>query len=106
MTRTATNPYAQKQRLFFAALSLLLILFASYVYFVSAAIVHVIVRKEVDREITALNSRIGDLEASYIEAHGRLDEEAISAFGFKPVRTAVYVRRAPTDLVLAARDES
>lgn len=100
MTKTNTTPYARQQRAFFGALSLLLILFAAYIYFISAAIVHVIVRKEVDREIAELNSKIGDLEAAYITAQSKIDEETIGRFGFAPAEDAVYVRRASTDLAL------
>ena len=100
MTRTNTTPYAQQQRIFFAALSLLLILFAAYIYFISAAIVHVIVRKEIDRELTELSSKVGDLEAAYIASQSKIDEETIGRFGFAPASDAVYVRRAATDLAL------
>jgi len=101
MTRAITTPYAREQRVFFAALSLLLILFGTYIYLVSASIVHVIVRKEIDREIAHLNSRIGDLESAYIAAHERLTEEAVAAHGFVAISEKVYVEKAPTNLVLA-----
>lgn len=107
MTRTNTTPYAHERRLFFAALSLLLILFSAYIYFVSASIVHVIVRKEVDREIAHVSSRIGELESAYIAAKQSITEENLTAYGFvSGEHEKIYVQKAPTNLVLVINDES
>lgn len=93
--------------MFFAALSLLLILFSAYVYFVSASIVHVIVRKEIDREAAYLSSRIGDLETAYIAAQQAIDNDTASARGFDFTQArAVYVRQIDTNPVLVLNDES
>ena len=106
MTRTNTTPYCTERRIFFAALSLLLILFGAYVYFVSASIVHVIARKEIDREIAQVNSRIGDLESAYIVAQQAITEDTISEYGFASVSASkVYIERAPTNLVLLTHNE-
>lgn len=106
MTRTNTKPYYKEQRLFFAALSVFLMLFGLYVYFISAAVVHVIARKEVDREIAHVHSRIGDLESAYIKAKQAIAPETIAQYGFV-VSSAqkIYVQKAPVNLVLATHDE-
>lgn len=102
MTRTNTTPYHTEQRVFFGALSLFFILFGLYVYFVSAAVVHVIARKEIDREIAHVNSRIGDLESAYITAKQSIAPETIGQYGFVASPSQkIYVQKAPGNLVLA-----
>ncbi|MBI4086475.1 hypothetical protein HY416_00630 [Candidatus Kaiserbacteria bacterium] len=104
MTQKLTTPYHQTQRLFFVALSIFLILFGLYVYFISASVVHVIARKEVDREITYLHSHISDLESSYIDAKQAIGEDTIGQYGFVPAPKKVYVVKAPDNLVLLTHE--
>lgn len=106
MRKTRTTVYGNERKLFYGALSLLLVVFATYIYFVSSAIVHVIVRKEVTQEIAQLSSHVSDLETAYIEAKHDLDEDAIATYGFAPIDERIFVKRAPTNLVLSLGDES
>ncbi len=108
MTRTiTTTPYYKERRLFFMELSLLIILFGLYMYFVSAAVVRVIARKEVDREIAQVNSRIGELESAYIIAKQAIALDTIGQYGFVALPTPkLYVQKAPTNLVLLTHNEN
>lgn len=107
MTRTNTTPHHKKQRLFFVALSLFLILFGLYIYFVSASVVQVIARKEIDRELAHINSRIGDLESTYITAKQAIAADTIAQYGFVALpKPKIYVQKAPTNLVLVTHDEN
>ncbi len=94
--------------MFFAALTLLLAMFGAYIYFVSASIVHVIARKEVDRDIAHLHSRIGELESAFIAANQAITEETVTAYGFvaDDGSEKVFVRKTPSNLVLVTHDES
>ena len=106
MTRTNTTPYHTKQRFFLGALSSFLILSGLYMYFVSASVVQVVARKEIEREIVQIDSHIGDLEASYISAKKAITNETISQYGFAPATAEkIYVQRTPSNLVLAWHDE-
>lgn len=104
-TYTKTTPYARKRTVFFALLAVLFILFGTYIYFVSASIVHVIVRKEVDQNMAQVSSQISDLESRYIEAKHAIDEERIAALGFVESPERVYIQKAPTNLVLVSQNE-
>lgn len=75
-----------------------------YVYFVSASVVHVIARKEVDREIAHVNSRISDLESTYINAKQAIAPGTISQYGFVVAPKEVYIVKAPENLVLLTHD--
>ena len=107
MTRTNTTPYHTEQRLFFSALSLLLLLFSLYIYFISVSVIHVVARKELEREIAQVHSRIGDLESAYITAKQAVAPTTIAQYGFlvAPSRK-IYVEKAPTNLVLATHDKN
>ena len=107
MTHTNTTPYRRERRFFFAALALFFILFGLYIYFVSASVVHVIARKEIDREIMQMNSHIGELESTYITAKQAITEDTIGQYGFVPAPTQkIYVQRTPVNLVLATHNEN
>ena len=105
MTRATTStPYYKERRLFFAASSLCLTLFGLYVYFISASVVHVITRKEVDGQIAQAQSRIGELESTYISAKQAIAPDMIAQYGFVAASPKVYVQKAPKNLVLATHD--
>ena len=106
MIQTHTTPYHQTQRLFYIVASLFLILFGLYVYFVSASVVHVIARKEVDKEIAQVNSHISDLESQYINAKQAIDPGSVRHYGFVAAPKKVYIVKAPRNLVLLTHDEN
>lgn len=107
MTKANTTPYHTERHLFFAALSFLFILFGLYVYFVSASVVHVVARKEIDREVAQVSSRIGDLESAYITAKQAIAPDSIEQYGFvTTLAPKIYVWKAPVNLVLVTHDEN
>ena len=108
MTRhtKTTSPYAREQKVVFFLLAVIFLLFCTYVYFVSASVVHVIVRKETDREIASVSSHISDLETRYIEAKEEFDAERIIAQGFtQESPEKIYIQKVPTSLVLVTQNE-
>lgn len=107
MTRHTTTPYCTERRVFFGALALLIALFGAYIYFVSASVVHVVVREETDKKISYVTSRIGDLESQYLAVQQAITEEDLAQYGFVDAPAEkVYVRKAPDNLVLVTHDES
>ena len=105
MTRKRTTPYCTERKLFFGALSLLLTVFASYVYFVSASIVHVVVRKEINHETTEMSSYVSELESTYISSKRSVDIVLAREYGFTDVTEKIYIDRTPASLVLSRNDE-
>lgn len=92
MNKARTRAHCYKdRRLFFSAVSLVLVLFAGYVYFVSAAVAHVVVRKEINQEITDMQTRISDLEAEYILAKDEVVEDMAYTRGFTKNEEKVFV---------------
>lgn len=106
MKRKDITVYSKERNLVFLAVSVLLTMFAAYIYFVSASVVHVIVRKEIDQEIVKANSRLSDLESSYIEAKDAVEVGLVDARGFAHTDERIFINRTPTSLVLTRNDES
>lgn len=106
MTHTRTTPYCIERNVFLITLTIFAVCFGLYVYFVSASVVHVIVHKEVDREIATLNSHISELETQYLAAKDAITREDAYARGFveQPAKV-VYVTKRPTGLVRVSNDE-
>ena len=63
-TRTNINTFVYNKELHtISSCVLLASLFAGYMYFLSATVVHVVIRKEVTSEIAHMNSEISKLES-------------------------------------------
>jgi uncharacterized small protein (DUF1192 family) len=103
MTKPAAIIY-QEQRILYVTTGFMLMLVFAYVYFMSATIMHVVVRKEMSTSIAQLNSEISRLEAQYIHAQHAVSADIASLQGFVPVTEKVFINRAPDTLVLGVRD--
>ncbi len=105
MIRKKAPTYHIERRLFYMGVSSLLVLMGAYMYFVSAAVAHVVVRKEVSQEITQTQTRISDLESQYIIAKDSVLEETALSKGFTKNEKKVFVTRTPASLVLSSNNE-
>lgn len=91
-TTTRTHCYKDR-RFFFLAISILFVLFLAYVYFVSAAVAHVVVRQELSQEITEVQTKISELEAEYILAKDDVALEMAMERGFTVTEEKVFVAK-------------
>jgi DNA-binding NtrC family response regulator len=82
-------------------LALSLALVALYMYFVSASVVHVVIRKETNQAAVALNSEISQLENQFIDAQHRVSGEIASLQGYTDVTDKIFIDRTPSTLVLS-----
>ncbi len=72
-----------------------------YMYFLSASVVHVVIRKEVNQDIVKLNSEIAELEAEYIFAQHRVSNRIATLEGYQEVDAKVFIDRTQPSLVLS-----
>lgn len=72
-----------------------------YMYFVCASIHHVVMRKEVDQQISAQSSRVSELESSYIEAQHAVSADIASMHGFALAPHKIFIDRAEPTLVFS-----
>ena len=60
-------------------------------YFVSASITHVVMRKEIDREMNDMSTVISELESEYIEMQHSVSSDIASMRGFAVADTKVFI---------------
>jgi hypothetical protein len=70
-------------------------------YFVSASIVHVVLRTEVGSEIALLSSEISLLEGKYIEVQHKVSSDIASLQGYKKTGSKIFIDRNEGSLVLS-----
>lgn len=97
MTKTIKNKILNiesPERKAFWYLALFAVVFAGfYIYFVNGAIINVVERQKIEKEIASINSRISDLESSYISLNNKINLEYAFSAGFVKVAKEKYVRR-------------
>ncbi len=101
LTKTHNTLYERERIWFFSALACLLVSVVLYMYFLSASVFHVVMRKEVDSEITNLNSTLSSLETEYIESQHEVSEEIASLRGYQRTEKKVFIDRTETTLSLS-----
>lgn len=82
-------------------LSIVLVLFVAYIYFLSASVVHVVIRKEVTNELASLHSEIATLEAEYIQRQHAVSDEIATQKGFVAVRDKIFLDRSDSSLAMS-----
>jgi len=100
-TQRTTTLYQEERLWFSLALLLLCVVLSLYMYFVSASVVHVVMRKEVDQQITAVGSYVSELEANYIEAQHSVSAEIASRQGYTLTKDKIFIDRSQATLVLS-----
>jgi len=104
--RTSAAIYNEERKWFFAASGLLLSVCALYAYFVSLSVVHVVMRKEIDREKVELGSYVSQLESQYIDAQHAVSREIASHDGYKEADDKIFITRTRASLVLSGNNGS
>jgi len=76
-------------------------LFVSYVYFISASVVHVVIRTETTQELKKVGSEIALLESRFIEAQNQVSVEIASLQGYTETSKKVFINRSAPAFVLS-----
>lgn len=96
-----TTAYKDESRLFYMALSLLVVVFALYAYFVSASVVDVVLRKEVDVQLASVGTTVSELESQYIEMQHSVSSDIATMKGFVVAREKVFISKTEDTLVFS-----
>ncbi len=96
-----TAVYKDESRLFYVALSSFFVVFLLYVYFISTAVAHVVVRKEVDANISEFSASVSQLEAEYIELQHAVSSDIVTMKGFVVADKKVFIDTSEDTLVLS-----
>lgn len=97
---STTKIYADESRLFYIAVFSCVAVLLAYMYFLSTSIVHVVMRKEVDSQISDLRSKVSQLEASYIEKQHMVSNEIATRQGYVVTDKKIFIDKAGDTLVL------
>lgn len=101
LPKTKTAIYRDESRLFYAVLSLVMIAATLYAYFLSASVVHVVMRKEVDAKIAEAATALSVLDADYIELQHALSADIATQKGFVAAPKKLFVDKTQGTLVLS-----
>lgn len=71
----------------------LILLACLYVYFLSASILNVVMREEIEQDIVALSSTIGELEFEYLSLKQTIDLSRAHAMGLEQLPQKRFVTR-------------
>ena len=71
-----------------------------YMYFLSMSVVHVVLRKEINRSVAETSSRIAALEALYIESQHKVSDKIAALNTFTETNNKIFVTRGPNAPVL------
>ena len=96
-TKTATKLTIGKRILSVLVLCVVISL-GLYVYFVSTSIINILVRKEIENKITAVSSRMSDLEAEYLVRKNEITLEYAYTQGFANVTSKQFAVRVGTEV--------
>jgi hypothetical protein len=99
-TATLKQTFIHTQALTTLFLGMLVTLGLLYMYFVSVAVVEVVVRTEVHRDIQTIASEISTLESAYIQAQHRVSTDIATQSGYKKSSAKTFIHRGGDSLVL------
>lgn len=68
-------------------------------YFLSMSVVHVVLRKEVNKDINTIESEIAMLEARYIDAQHQVSDKIAALQNFTETDNKIFVSREDARLV-------
>lgn len=101
MTKTQIQKLYTDKRAFMLLSCTCVLLCTMYMYFVSASIVHVVLRTEVGSDITLLSSEISELEGKYIEVQHKVSSDIASLQGYQKTGSKIFIDRSEGSLVLS-----
>lgn len=100
MNTVAQKPMYTEKRAFFVLTCMCIVLFTLYVYFISASVVHVVIRTETNQDISKISSEISALESKYIEAQLKVSSDIASLQGYQKAEKKIFIDRGTDSLVL------
>lgn len=93
MKAIALQQHTEK-RIFWGLVALIVCLVSSYIYFVNRTVFTIVKRQNMEKEISTLNSHIGELESKYISTKNSIDLDLAYSLGYKDVAQTKYVTRS------------
>lgn len=99
-TFTLQLQHYRLQQLLQGCCFMLVLLFGAYLYFLSASIVHVVIREDVEQSTQKLRSEIALLESSYMSAQHEVSAKISTFEGYDEITQKVFIDRSAPALVM------
>ncbi len=100
------NTNSERHLITIACFGVLVLSVVAYMYLLSVSVVHVVMRKDLNREVVQLRSEIAILESSYIEASHKISQRVATADSFSAVKDKIFIHTtSDTSLVLRTSNE-
>ncbi len=90
-TKTITLP--QYKHMFWILSATAFLSLVVYVYAINQTVRNIIVRQQIQAELSTLTSHIGEMEFAYISSQNSIDITKAHQMGFKDVATNIYINR-------------
>ena len=97
---TTKAAYAEESRLFYAAAISCVVVFLTYMYFLSSSVAAVVMREELDEEIAEVGTQVSVLEAQYIEMQHAVSSDIASMKGYVVADEKIFIDKGEDTLVL------
>lgn len=102
MTKVKKNSIPKEKIAFAILCSLLVGLIFTYMYLLSATVLHVVMRTEIDQQIRLIGSDISELESQFIVAQHKVSADIASLQGYTQASKKIFIDRTPDSLVLSS----
>ncbi len=102
MTATIPNRTLYTPARAVAVLGFIMVVFAvMYMYFLTASVVDVVLRKEATEQVKLVRSEIAQLESAYIDAQHTISDRVAALSEFTATSEKIFVDRTTPALVMA-----
>lgn len=91
--RSKTTACVLERRVFWIFISIIIVLFGLYGYFVSKSIINVIIREETEQDLARAGAHISSLEYDYIKQKNTINLELAYEMGFRDAKSKKFVTR-------------
>jgi len=93
INRTRTLSYDYRFKIFVVLVSLSILSFGYYIYAIYATASNVAARQESERQIAKISTNLDALEFGYIELKNNITMELAYEYGFKEVKSPLFIPR-------------
>jgi len=97
--KTKTISYHNRVRFFWSLVAISILSLGVYVYAINTIARNVASRQDLEKQIVKMRAGLDSLEFAFVELKNNITIELAQDYGFKEVKTPLYVSRArPTSL--------
>jgi len=92
-TKTLTLTYTYSKILFWISVMSIVLLALAYMFFVNETVRSVVLRQQLEKQVSSLDSTIATLEFEYVSQSHSIDLVLATALGFNEARNPTFVSK-------------